>query len=160
MRPWPTCCAGFVPPLDKLRARTRRGLFRAASRITYDVDPRTSPAALAAFHARLRKRWVEGRDRLLADKALALASFVERSGDPRSPGRSCRSAGTSEHPRATCTASSRSISLPPSVAMPGSGSPARSGRSRCARHASCAVTLDAARARRKERCRPDEPPPT
>jgi len=69
--------AGVAPPLDKLRARTRHGLYRAASRITIDCDPRSTPAELAAFYERLRRRYLKGRDRLMEPRGLALALFVE-----------------------------------------------------------------------------------
>ena len=90
--------SGWVPPLAKLRARTRRGLYRAASRITYDVDPRTSPAALAEFHRRLRRRWVEGRDRLLGDKALALAVFADAAWQPGASWEELKERWNREHP--------------------------------------------------------------
>jgi hypothetical protein len=69
--------AGVVPPLDKLRATTRHGHYRNASRITLDCDPRVAPSEVAAFYERLRRRWVTGRDRVMADKSLALAVFTE-----------------------------------------------------------------------------------
>ena len=74
--------AGVVPPLDKLRAKTRPGLYRAASRITLDCDPRTAPADVAAFYERLRRRWLKGRDRSLKDKNLAMAGFAEEQWRP------------------------------------------------------------------------------
>ena len=74
--------AGVVPPLSKLRARTRRGRYRAASRITLDVDPRTTSAEVAAFYERLRRRYLRGRDRLMESRGLALALFVEQQWSP------------------------------------------------------------------------------
>jgi RNA polymerase sigma factor (sigma-70 family) len=69
--------SGAIPPLDKLRAHTRKGLYAAASRILLDVDPRTSSKEVAAFYNRLRMRWVAGRDRPMSDKHLALAIFTD-----------------------------------------------------------------------------------
>ncbi len=69
--------SGAIPPLDKLRAQTRRGLYAAASRILLDVDPRTSAKEVAAFYNRLRLRWVKGRDRPMSAKHLALAVFTD-----------------------------------------------------------------------------------
>jgi RNA polymerase sigma factor (sigma-70 family) len=68
-----------IPPLDKLRAHTRKGLYAAASRILLDVDPRTSSKEVAAFYNRLRVRWVAGRDRPMSDKHLALAIFTDHN---------------------------------------------------------------------------------
>jgi hypothetical protein len=69
--------SGAIPPLDRLRARTRKGLYAAASRILLDVDPRTSSKEVAAFYNRLRVGWVRGRDRPMSDKHLALAIFTD-----------------------------------------------------------------------------------
>ena len=69
--------AGVAPPLDKLRVRTRHGLYRAASRIILDCDPRTTPAEMAAIYERLRRRYLKGRDRIMEPRGLALALFVE-----------------------------------------------------------------------------------
>ena len=152
--------AGYVPPLDKLRARTRRGLFRAASRITYDADPRTSPAALAAFHGRLRKRWVEGRDRLLADKALALASFVERAWGPEVSWEELQGRWNEEHPTGDLH-SEHSVNQFATECrdawerLTGEIWPQSVRSARKLRQ-----ELDAAHARRRERSEPDQPPPT
>ena len=152
--------AGFAPPLDKLRARARRGLFRAASRITYDVDPRTSPAALGAFHARLRKRWVEGRDRLLADKALALASFVEQQWGPEVSWEELQVRWNEQHPSGDLH-SELSVNQFATECrdawerLTGEIWPQSVRAARKLRH-----DVEAARARRAEHCRPDEPSPT
>lgn len=69
--------AGVVPPLDKLRGRTRRGLYGAASRISLDCDLRITPAELADFYEQLRRRHLSGRDRPMGERGLALACFVE-----------------------------------------------------------------------------------
>ena len=69
--------AGVAPPLDQLRGRTRRGLYGAASRITLDCDLRITPAELADFYERLRRRHLSGRDRPMGEKGLALACFIE-----------------------------------------------------------------------------------
>ena len=90
--------AGEVPPLDKLRARTRRGLYTAASRITLDCDPRTAPSEVAAFYERLRQRWLKGRDRLMNPKGLALAVFTEQQWQPESSWPELRRLWNAEHP--------------------------------------------------------------
>lgn len=76
--------AGVVPPLDKLRAQTRGGLYRAASRIRLDCDPRIAPAEVAAFYEKLRERWVKGGDRGMEERGLALAAFTEEHWRPDS----------------------------------------------------------------------------
>jgi RNA polymerase sigma factor (sigma-70 family) len=90
--------AGSVPPLDKLRAKTRRGLYGAASRITLDCDPRTAPAEVAAFYEQLRKRWVKGRDRVMEDRGLALAIFTEEHWRPSSTWSDLQALWNNGHP--------------------------------------------------------------
>jgi RNA polymerase sigma factor (sigma-70 family) len=152
--------SGYVPPLDKLRARTRRGLFRAASRITYDVDPRTSPAALAEFHTRLRKRWVEGRDRLLADKALAMAGYVECHWRPDVSWEELQRHWNEEHPAGELHSEVSVNQFATECRdawerLTGEIWPQSVRAARKLRH-----DLDAARVRRKQRSLPDEQPPT
>lgn len=90
--------AGVVPPLDKLRAQTRGGLYRAASRIRLDCDPRIAPAEVAAFYEKLRERWVKGGDRGMGDRGLALAIFTEEHWRPDSSWSELHELWNNEHP--------------------------------------------------------------
>ena len=90
--------AGVVPPLDKLRATTRHGQYRNASRINLDCDPRVAPSEVAAFYERLRGRWVTGRDRVMADKGLELAVFTECHWRPDSHWADLRELWNAAHP--------------------------------------------------------------
>lgn len=70
--------AAVAPPLDKLRATSRDGLYQAASRITLDCDPRLTRHEVADLYEDLRRRWLKGGDLLMTERGLALAAFTDR----------------------------------------------------------------------------------
>ena len=75
--------SGAVPPLAKVRAKTRAShLYPAASRIALDIDPRCGPREVSDYYGRLRVRYVAPRDRPMSAKNLALAVFVECNWHP------------------------------------------------------------------------------
>jgi len=75
--------SGAVPPLAKIRTRTRVSrLYPAASRIALDIDPRVRPDQVKAYCSSLRVRYVASRDREMSPENLALAVFVECNWHP------------------------------------------------------------------------------
>lgn len=91
--------SGAVPPLAKIRTRTRSSrLYPAASRIALDIDPRTKPDQVKAYYASLRVRYAAARDREMSPANLALAVFVECNWHPGREWADVREAWNEAHP--------------------------------------------------------------
>ena len=86
--------AGVVPPLDKLRAQARGGLYRAASRIHLDCDPRTAPARSRPSMNSCGSASSKAGTGAWKTRAWPWPSLPRSSGDPAAAGQSCRSSGT------------------------------------------------------------------
>jgi len=73
--------SGWVPPLSKARVRTTfsHGYYQALSRLSIEVDPRLTPKEVGQLYNRMRARYMQGRDRPMDEKHLALAVFAEKT---------------------------------------------------------------------------------
>ena len=102
--------AGVVPPLDKLRAQARGGLYRAASRIRLDCDPRTAPAEVAAFYEQLRSARSKAETGAWKTRAWPWPSLPRSTGDPTAAGLTAR--GLEQRPPGRRSAAQRGLAEP------------------------------------------------
>ena len=70
-----------MPPLPKASVGVRfsHGFYAALSRLRLEVDPRLTPKEVGQLYNRWRARFMQGRDRPMDEKHLALAVFTERT---------------------------------------------------------------------------------
>lgn len=92
--------SGWVPPLSKARIRTSfsHGYYPALSRLSIEVDPRLTPKEVGQLYNRMRARYMQGRDRPMDEKHLALAVFTEKTRRDGTPWSELRERWNAEHP--------------------------------------------------------------
>jgi len=92
--------SGWVPPLSKARIRTTfsHGYYKALSRLSIEVDPRLTPKEVGHLYNRMRARYMQGRDRPMDEKHLALAVFAEKTRRDGTPWSELCARWNAEHP--------------------------------------------------------------
>lgn len=92
--------SGWVPPLPKASVGIRfaHGYYASLSRLRLEVDPRLTPREVGQLYNRWRARFLQGRDRPMDEKHLALAVFTEQTRHDGASWSTLRESWNSEHP--------------------------------------------------------------